>query len=73
MMAEKEKMTTPVPAVGAAGEQSKDNKSENIIPKENQIFNKRKGSLNTVSMSELFDTVYPPKLEIIDGLVAAGI
>ena len=71
-MAENEKMTTPVPAVGAAGEQSNSKTTENIIPKETSIFNKRKGSLTTVSMSELFDTVYPPKLEIIDGLLYAG-
>ena len=44
MMAENKKMTTPVPAVGAAGEQSDNKITENIIPKEKQIFNKRKGS-----------------------------
>ena len=48
-MAEKQKMTTPVPAVGAAGEQSNGLKSNDIIPKETPIFNKRKGSLTTVS------------------------
>lgn len=28
--------------------------------------------LETVSMTELYDTVYPPKIPIVDGLIYAG-
>ena len=62
------KMTAPIPAVGAAGEQSENKKSNDIIPKGRQNNN----SLHTLSMTELYDTTYPPKAAIIDGLLYAG-
>ena len=62
------KMTAPIPAVGAAGEQSQNLKTNDIIPKDR----KNNNSLRTLSMTELYDTTYPPKAAIIDGLLYAG-
>lgn len=62
------KMTAPIPAVGAAGEQSQNLKTNDIIPKDR----KNNNSLHTLSMTELYDTTYPPKAAIIDGLLYAG-
>ena len=67
-MLDQTKMTAPIPAVGAAGEQSQNNKTNDIIPKDR----KNNNSLHTLSMTELYDTTYPPKAAIIDGLLYAG-
>ena len=67
-MLDQTKMTAPIPAVGAAGEQSQNKKSNDIIPKDR----KNNNSLHTLSMTELYDTTYPPKAVIIDGLLYAG-
>lgn len=67
-MLDQTKMTAPIPAVGAAGEQSQNKKSNDIIPKDR----KNNNSLHTLSMTELYDTTYPPKAAIIDGLLYAG-
>ena len=67
-MLDQTKMTAPIPAVGAAGEQSENNKTNDIIPKDR----KNNNSLHTLSMTELYDTTYPPKAAIIDGLLYAG-
>ena len=67
-MLDQTKMTAPIPAVGAAGEQSNNNKTNDIIPKDR----KNNNSLHTLSMTELYDTTYPPKAAIIDGLLYAG-
>ena len=67
-MLDQTKMTAPIPAVGAAGEQSQSKKSNDIIPKDR----KNNNSLHTLSMTELYDTTYPPKAAIIDGLLYAG-
>ena len=68
LMLDQTKMTAPIPAVGAAGEQSNNNKTNDIIPKDR----KNNNSLHTLSMTELYDTTYPPKAAIIDGLLYAG-
>ena len=67
-MLDQTKMTAPIPAVGAAGEQSENNKTNDIIPKDR----KNNNSLHTLSMTELYDTTYPPKAAIIGGLLYAG-
>lgn len=67
-MLDQTKMTAPIPAVGAAGEQSENNKTNDIIPKDR----KNNNSLHTLSVTELYDTTYPPKAAIIDGLLYAG-
>ena len=33
----------------------------------------RSGSLHTVSMTELYDTVYPPRVPVVDGFLYNGI
>ena len=69
---ENEKATAPVPAVGAAGEQSIINKTTDSIAEKAGERNLRKGSLDTVSMTDLYDTAYPPKSVIIENLLYAG-
>ncbi len=66
------KMTTPIPSVDADGEQSHGTKTTAIIPKEAANINQKNGSLRTISMTELYDTTYPPKTVIIDNLLHAG-
>ena len=72
MMPENKKATAPIPAVAAAGEQSTINETTNIIPEKAGERNLRKGSLDTLSMSALYDTAYPPKSVIIENLLYAG-
>ena len=69
---ENEKATAPVPAVGAAGEQSIINKTTDSIAENSRERNLRKGSLDTVSMTDLYDIAYPPKSVIIENLLYAG-
>ena len=69
---ENEKATAPVPAVGAAGEQSIINKTTDIITEKPGERNLLKGSLDTISMTDLFDTAYPPKSVMIENLLYAG-
>lgn len=72
MKAQDEKMTTPLPSVGADGEQSQGNKNNDSIPNPRKGINHHNGSLATISMTELYDTAYPPKAVIIDNLLYAG-
>lgn len=69
---ENEKTTAPVSAVGAAGEQSKIIETTDIITERAGERNLRKGSLDTISMTTLYDTAYPPKSVIIENLLYAG-
>lgn len=85
-MTGKEKATAPVLSVGADGKQplSKSNKKSiaELPPKGNLQATEscpvesekmqNKDELQTVSMTELYDTVYPPKIPIVDGLIYAG-
>ena len=71
-MIENRKAIAPIPAVGAAGEQSHGSKTKNIITEKSRTDNLNTGNLKTLSMTELYDTTYPPKAAIIDGLLYAG-
>lgn len=85
-MITKEKATAPVSSVGADGKQplSKTNKKSiaelpskgNLQATESCPVQSEKvltnDELQTVSMTELYDTVYPPKIPIVDGLIYAG-
>lgn len=87
MSMEKE-MTAPVTSVGADAEQSLKKCIDNSIPENEKGFKDSEESfaelqrkvmrmmdpsyLKTVSMSELFDTAYPSRLPIIDGLLYPG-
>ena len=71
-MIENRKAIAPIPAVGAAGEQSHGSKTTNIITEKSRTDNLNTGNLKTLSMTELYDTTYPPKAAIIGGLLYAG-
>lgn len=82
-MAENKKETAPVSSVGADGKQSlcKTNKQSiaDLPDKGNLQATKNNGAgqsgqekLQTVTMEELYDTVYPPKVPIVDGLIYNG-
>ena len=62
---ENEKATAPVPAVGAAGEQSIINKTTDLITEKAGKRKLRKGSLDTISMTDFYYMAYPPKSVII--------
>ena len=85
-MSVKEKATAPVSSVGADGKQPLCKSNKEIIadlpqkgnlqatescPVESEKM-QNKDELQTVSMTELYDTVYPPKIPIVDGLIYAG-
>ena len=78
----KEEMTTPVAPVGAGAEQSSQNQSTSIIPETNENFNTPDDFfqqmmnpyyLKTVSMNELYETVFQSRPPIIDGLLYPGV
>lgn len=87
-MNEKEKTTVPVPSVGADGEQSLSYVTDQIISSENEEINSpdenmeeilrqmqrmaEPSYLPTMTMSQLYDTVYESRLPIIDGLLYPG-
>lgn len=82
-MAENKKETAPISSVGADGKQSlcKTNKQSiaDLPDKGNLQATKNNGAgrtgqdeLQTVTMEELYDTVYPPKVPIVDGLIYNG-
>lgn len=81
-MTETKKTTAPVSSVGADGEQPNVKNINEIIAKEEAQFNLQAancpeksgqgGGLQTVSMTELYDTVYPPKTPVVDGFLYSG-
>ncbi len=88
MIKENEKTTVPIPSVGADGEQSLSYVTEQIIPTENEEINPYEENmeeilrqmqrmndpayLHTVSMNELYETVYQSRPPVIDGLLYSG-
>ena len=80
-MTEKMKTTAPVSSVGADGAQPQLKNYNEIIANETAQINlqaaqnlKKSGSggLQTVSMTELYDTVYPPRTPIVEGFLYGG-
>ena len=81
-MTEKKKSTDPVSSVGADGEQPNVKNINEIIANENAKNNLQAtkspeksgqgGGLQTVSMTELYDTVYPPRTPVVDGFLYGG-
>lgn len=87
-MNEKEKTTVPIPPVGTDGEQSLSYVSNEIITAETEEINPIDESMEemlrqmqrmsdpsylaTMTMSQLYDTVYENRLPIIDGLLYPG-
>ena len=84
-MTVKEKATVPNPSVDANGEQSLNKNTTKIIAnlrKQNNLQTTKsekkcpvsagQDALETISMEEMYDTIYPPKIPIIDGLIYNG-
>ncbi len=81
-MTEKKKSTAPVLSVGADGEQPIMKNHTEIIANETAKNNLQAtncpeksgqgGGLQTVSMTELYDTVYPPRTPVVDGFLYGG-
>ena len=81
-MTGKIKTTAPVSSVGADGEQPNTKKSTKIITNPQKQINLQaaesseksgqSGSLHTVSMTELYDTVYPARTPIVDNFLYGG-
>ena len=80
-MTEKMKTTAPLSSVGADGAQPQLKNYSEIIANETAQINLQaaqkpeksgKGGLQTVSMTELYDTVYPPRTPIVDGFLYGG-
>lgn len=80
-MALKEKRAVPELSVGADVEQPLKKTNKEIIADTEKQFNlqatkspvkSRQDGLKTISMEELYDTAYPPKLPVVDGLIYNG-
>ena len=81
-MTNKIKTTAPVSSVGADGEQPNIKNDKQIIANETAQINLQAtncpeksgqgGGLQTVSMTELYDTVYPPRTPVVDGFLYGG-
>lgn len=80
-MTEKMKTTAPLSSVGADGAQPQLKNHSEIIANETAQINLQaaqnpeksgNGRLQTVSMTELYDTVYPPRTPIVDGFLYGG-
>ena len=75
------KTTAPVSSVGADREQPNTKNHKEIIANETAQINLQaanipeksgSGGLQTVSMTELYDTVYPPRTPVVDGFLYGG-
>ncbi len=74
-MKEKEKAAVPVLSVGADVKQPLKKTTNKIITdslKQRNLQATNNHDLKVISMTELYDTAYPPKLPIIDGLLYNG-
>ena len=80
-MTETKKTTAPVSSVGADGVQPQLKNHNEIIANETAQINLQaanipeksgSGGLQTVSMTELYDTVYPPRTPVVDGFLYGG-
>lgn len=81
MLTEK-RTTVLISSVGADGEQPNTNKTNEIITKSERQINQQNPKspeksgqvrLNTISMMELYDTVYPPRTPVVEGFLYGGI
>lgn len=77
-MTDNRKTTVPGASVGADAVQSSDKITTNIITNSGKQINLQAAKksnnfgLNTVSMTELYDTVYPPRRPIVNDLLYSG-
>ena len=81
-MTETKKTTAPVLSVGADREQPNTKNHKEIIANETAQINlqaaqnpekSRSGELQTVSMTELYDSVYPPRTRLWTGFSTAAL
>lgn len=72
------KAVAPIPSAGTDGKQLLNSNNESIaeLPEKGNLhtlnFERNFMQLQTVSMSELYDTVYPPRLPVVEGLLHNG-
>ena len=81
-MGEEKKTTAPVSSVGADGAQSNVKNHTEIIANSQEQINLqatqspektgRSGGLHTISMTELYDTVFMPRTPVVDGFLYSG-
>lgn len=81
-MGEEKKTTAPVSSVGADGAQPNVKKHTEIIANSQEQINLqatqspektgRSGGLHTISMTELYDTVFMPRTPVVDGFLYSG-
>ena len=77
-MTDNRKTTVPSASVGADAVQSSDKITTNIITNSDKQINLQAAKksnnfgLNTISMTELYDTVYPPRKPIVNDLLYSG-
>lgn len=77
-MTDNRKTTVPGASVGADAVQSSSKINTNIITNSDKQINLQAAKksnnfgLNTVSMTELYDTVYPPRKPIVNDLLYSG-
>lgn len=77
-MKKTEEMTAQIEAVGAASEQSLKSNDEVIIASEflgnnDKMRNIDMKGLKAISMAELYETAYRPRIPVVDGLLNTGI
>lgn len=81
-MEEEKKTTAPVSSVGADGAQPNVKNHTEIIANSQEQINLqatqspektgRSGGLQTISMTELYDTVFKPRTPVVDGFLYSG-
>jgi len=74
-MTDNKKAAASVPSVGADGKQplsKTNNKSIADLPIKGNLQATKNNDLQAISMAELYDTAYPPKLPVVDGLLYNG-
>ena len=64
-----QKKTAPSSSIGVDVEQSSVKNNNSIIPSKTGNSN----TLKVISMTELFDNVYPPRKPVVDNVLYAGI
>ncbi len=81
-MTEKIKTTAPVSSVGADGAQPNVKNFNEIIANPQKQINlqatknsekSRSGGLHTMSMPELYDTVFVPRMPVVDGFLYSAL
>lgn len=70
MAKETQKKTVPISSTAIDVEQSTVKNNNNIVAQKNEEINVEK--LQTMTLDELYDTAFPPKMQIVENLLCAG-